>query len=152
MISSSMILAFSFTLILKHWSGPPNSTMINHPTFRCPFNHAYTSDQKETTHHCLPLWLHHCCFVSVGICFNNTRHFRLMYGLISILVTILAEQHKTVTLKQSSGANQLMLRDESSPVWFNKLQFSFTKASCKFPPAECQQSSYLIATPRICNN
>jgi hypothetical protein len=57
-----------------------------------------------------------------------------------------AEQHIKITLKQSS-TNQLIQRDKSSLIWFEKLQgrlpciwFPFLQVS----PVKCTQSPYLI--------
>jgi hypothetical protein len=44
---------------------------------------------------------------------NFTQNFRLMYCSISILVTILVEQHNTITLKQSSEVSQLIEKESS---------------------------------------
>jgi hypothetical protein len=87
---------------------------------------------------------------SVIFFFSFTRNFSLMRSLIFILVTNLAEQHKMVTLKQSSEANQLTWRDESSLVRFENFQgrLLFTRSPLQqVSPVQCVQSRYFIATP-----
>jgi hypothetical protein len=77
--------------------------------------HSETCVCDITFHRTLPLTFRNI-LSSFFFPFSCTRNFRLLCCSILILVTNLAEQHNMVTLKQSSEANQLTKRDESSLV------------------------------------
>jgi hypothetical protein len=105
--------------------------LINHLTLRYPFSHYYTFYVEENSHLCLHLWLARSCFFHSlwsgwkwhniitahlirhleTFCqsyLNFTRNFKFIHCSSFIPVTSATEQDNTVTLKQSSEANQLV--------------------------------------------
>jgi hypothetical protein len=143
--------------------------LINRLTLKYPYNYYYAPDVEENDQNHLHLqlvnsyffcffvevgvlWRIACLFISVEVSFpfSFIRNFRVMRRSISTLRTSNAEQHNTVTLKQSSEANTTGIKRRVSLVRFEKYQgrLSLARSSLlQVSKAECAQSRHLTATP-----
>jgi hypothetical protein len=116
------IPTISSSLFLRALLGPRVVLLINRVTLGYPFNNDYSSDVKENNYYAFSydllvfaffsfsvkwgiIYCINCLFVYVGGVFNFRENYRLMLCSVFILATNLAENN-TVTLKQSSEANQ----------------------------------------------
>lgn len=131
---SSIIAALSSSCVHGAWSGSPSSNFDWLSDPQADINHDYSSDVEEYNYHCLHLRLARSffffilreigvfqCIDCLSVCvedfFQFYKKFQVDTLLDFILVTNLTEQYNVVTLKQTSGANQLAYRGESNAIY-----------------------------------